>query len=336
MPKGAGLIAVFGDLRDVGSNLVATYGGGLNMELIVVNRSGQILARSIHPSSSIGRRVPSTFTSGDHADLDGTRRIYAESAVPGVGWRVLAGEDKTAALAAGTRLRNREAALFLAGLAIALAAAFFVYRRVARPIAMLGREVRTEANHGTLVPVSVQGPVEVSGLAQDVNALIASVERELGKRRVAEETAETSERNYRVLFDGSPLPMFIQDAVTRTMLDVNDAALERYGYTRDEFLQLALDDVVAADDWALVEEEVAPQKTSERIGPLRHLAADGSEIQVRTSSYEIEFAGKRARFTLVEDVGNAERLERQLRQSQRLESPRRRAGGAAHHFNNPL
>jgi PAS domain S-box-containing protein len=54
-------------------------------------------------------------------------------------------------------------------------------------------------------------------------------------RRAAEAAAAESERRYRELFAGSPVPMMVYDRETLRYLAVNDAAVRRYGYTPDEF-----------------------------------------------------------------------------------------------------
>jgi PAS domain-containing protein len=66
--------------------------------------------------------------------------------------------------------------------------------------------------------------------------LTASVHRELDARRGAEE-------RYRLLFESSPSPMFVFDAETHRFLAVNDAAVAAYGYSRDEFLGLVIEDI---------------------------------------------------------------------------------------------
>ena len=40
-----------------------------------------------------------------------------------------------------------------------------------------------------------------------------------------------------MLFEASPMPMWVYDAETLAFLAVNDAAIRHYGYTRDEFLR---------------------------------------------------------------------------------------------------
>jgi signal transduction histidine kinase len=59
-------------------------------------------------------------------------------------------------------------------------------------------------------------------------------------------TSERTERRYRALFDQSPAPKWLTDPDTRRFIAVNEAAVATYGYSKDEFAALKVDDVVLA------------------------------------------------------------------------------------------
>src|ERR1700722_2639401 len=54
--------------------------------------------------------------------------------------------------------------------------------------------------------------------------------------------------NFRLLFSCHPHPMFVFDRDTLQYLDVNDAAIQNYGYSREEFLRLKISDIRPAED----------------------------------------------------------------------------------------
>jgi PAS domain S-box-containing protein len=92
-------------------------------------------------------------------------------------------------------------------------------------------------------------------------------------RAVIEELAE-SEKRYSDLFHLSPLPMFVYEMSTLRYLDVNLAALEHYGYTREEFLNMTVFDIRPAEDIPLVKKIVAEQQNQPKFrldGVFRHL-----------------------------------------------------------------
>jgi two-component system cell cycle sensor histidine kinase/response regulator CckA len=172
--------------------------------------------------------------------------------------------------------------------------------------------------------------------------LLPAIDRELREassrreRARAIEALRESEERYRVLFDTNPFATFIFDVETLRFVEVNEAALQRYGYARQRFLSMTLQDLWPSYEMA------APEAERARTGPdvqkyvAVHHKSDGTPIDVEVSSHPFLFAGKAARVSVVNDVTERKQLEEQLRQSQKMEAVGQLAGGIAHDFNNIL
>ena len=67
--------------------------------------------------------------------------------------------------------------------------------------------------------------------------------RDVTDRWRAEEELRDSEKQYRLLFHGNPNPMWVFDLETQAFLEVNEAAIQHYGYSREEFLAMTIADI---------------------------------------------------------------------------------------------
>jgi PAS domain S-box-containing protein len=164
----------------------------------------------------------------------------------------------------------------------------------------------------------------------------------VGYRLMRESASRLSaEKRYRLLFDANPYSAFVVDQTTSRIMAVNDAAVRRYGWSRQEFLQMSPADVRLEDNAAA--RKIAMESPGLITSGHKHRRKDGSIIDVELAMQPIEFGGRPAVLVLANDVTERTRIESarqsaeaQLRQAQKMEAVGQLTGGIAHDFNNIL
>ncbi len=115
---------------------------------------------------------------------------------------------------------------------------------------------------------------------------------------------KNSEKKYKELFYGNPQPLWVYDFESLKFLDVNEAAVRHYGYSREEFLSMTIKDIRPAEDVEDLLEMVATSKVLHKYvsRAFRHLKKNGEIIFVEIQSNSIFFENKIARLIMSNDV----------------------------------
>ena len=127
--------------------------------------------------------------------------------------------------------------------------------------------------------------------------------RDVTGRRRAEAAQRESEASFRLLFANHPMPMWVYDLRDLHFLEVNESAVEHYGYSRDEMLAMRVTDL-------------GPIEATEPSGESRHRRKDGTVIDVHVVSHVLEFAGRRSALVEAQDITERKRAEEALRESE--------------------
>ncbi|MGH8004836.1 MAG: PAS domain S-box protein [Limisphaerales bacterium] len=139
----------------------------------------------------------------------------------------------------------------------------------------------------------------------------------VSQHREAVQFLRESEERHRILFESNPNPVWVFDLETLAFLAVNEAAVRKYGYSREEFLSMTIADIRPPEDIPAVRDFVT------KIGPgvmeagvWRHRLKDGRVIYVQSILQFLVFEGRRASFALVTDVTERKRTEEELQASE--------------------
>jgi len=153
-------------------------------------------------------------------------------------------------------------------------------------------------------------PVEPEELLATVRTLLRS--------RQAEETLWQSEQQYRLFFEANPLACCILDGSSNAVLAVNEAAVQMYGYSRQEFTSLSLTDLEDGRNAPGDAPATSTEDPSLSSPMQKHKTREGKWLDVEVLWAPLRLAGKEARLAIVRDM--TERLERE--QAQRNEEIR--------------
>src|SRR5579863_4717807 len=140
-------------------------------------------------------------------------------------------------------------------------------------------------------------------------SLYRSIVYNLERKRIASELAE-SERRYSELFHLSPLPMYVFELDSLAFLDVNDAFIKHYGYSREEIFSMNMRQIRPEEEIPAFEKGLFGDTMDHRntnLGIYKHLKKNGEIIQVDIQSNFILYRGKEAKITVASDV--TERLK---------------------------
>ena len=141
--------------------------------------------------------------------------------------------------------------------------------------------------------------VRVRGSLQDIT-----------DRKRALSELKASEERYRLLFESNPHPMWVYDVDSLKFLAVNEAAIQTYGYSREEFLAMTLRDIRPAEDVPKLEIEVARKMRGlSRSAQWKHLRKDGVVFDVEISSFDLPEEKGHTRLVLALDITERKRAE---------------------------
>jgi PAS domain S-box-containing protein len=123
-----------------------------------------------------------------------------------------------------------------------------------------------------------------------------------------------SEERYRLLFESTPQPIWVYDEEKLSFLAVNEAATRIYGFSRDEFLSMTIDDLRPQEDIpALLIKNGNDADELVISSPWRHRTKDNGTIYVETSSHPVVFDKKNGKLVIVNDVTERKLLDEKQR-----------------------
>jgi PAS domain S-box-containing protein len=126
-----------------------------------------------------------------------------------------------------------------------------------------------------------------------------------------------SERQHRELFERTPLPMFAYDRESLRIVAVSDAAAATYGYSREEFLAMTINDILPAEDVPVFLGHLDGSRGPQRLGDAperrwRHQYKNGEVVDVEIHSDDVTLAGRDCRIAVCQDVTERNVVAREL------------------------
>jgi PAS domain S-box-containing protein len=139
--------------------------------------------------------------------------------------------------------------------------------------------------------------------------------RDITERKRTEELLQASEEKYRNLFNNNPCSIFIWNPADLAILEINEAAIDEYGYTREEFLKMTVAQLGLSGAEHEIKNLALNILTSEHLkatGVWQHITKSGDRRYMEITFDSIDYFGKKASLAIVNNITEKIELERKL------------------------
>jgi PAS domain S-box-containing protein len=135
------------------------------------------------------------------------------------------------------------------------------------------------------------------------------IKEDITEKKKMEAAVKASEQRYRELFLNNPVPTYIFDTDTLEFVEVNEATVQNYGYSREEFAKMTLKDVRIPEEIPDLIESVRELGNDVfNSVSMRHRKKDGTVFPVEINSHSLpEKNGRKTRLVMTRDI--TERLK---------------------------
>ncbi|MHC5757791.1 PAS domain S-box protein [Nostoc sp.] len=156
--------------------------------------------------------------------------------------------------------------------------------------------------------LSVKEQVALQQLARQI---IRYLELELQKN------IDDSQRGFNLLFSKNPNPMWVYNQNNLQFLDVNEAAVVHYGYSREEFLQMRITDIRPVENVPIFMEYLGQKYPNLYFaGQWRHRRKNGQIIDVEIFTHPIDYGRYNAHLVNIRDITEYKKIEKTLQESE--------------------
>lgn len=255
--------------------------------ITILDRKGVVLARSVEPEKWVGTDLSGVQSVRESLDeregvrelvsADGTPRLSAFTTSRLVPWLIYVGIPSETAFASSQKRRQQGIALTLLVSLLAIGAAVWISRGIARPLRRLAGDAGELARGNLSHRAALVARGEVGELAAGFNVMAASLEAQ---------RAQLQEREARIrsLFEQAADGIFIITPDHR-YLDANTEGLRMLGYSREELLGMHVWDVLAEHERPRLAAEVATMMAgTPHLAEWEHLRKDGTTFPAEVSA----------------------------------------------------
>ena len=164
-----------------------------------------------------------------------------------------------------------------------------------------------------LVEVITRRHRDTLDLVEQLGANNRKLDGAMAEQRRVEAELRRQEASFRLLFASNPQPMWVAARDTYRIVEVNDAAIEHYGYSRDEFLGMGTFDLCPSEDVKRVWQSSSLNDGVD-MQPVQvvHRRCDGTPIDVEIRGHRLPFRDEDAILVLANDITDRKKYEAQL------------------------